>query len=106
MPVETLSSAPCAALRSARASAPNDAGRPAGAFVAMSADSLTSRHSRCTKRDAPCPPSTLQITARSGGEADSMNQRAPSAPYAAVLATASTVLRYAVDIFSIGPVEA
>src|SRR5437764_567281 len=58
----------------------NAAGRAAGAFLAMSADSLTSRHSRCTKRDAPCTRSSLQITSRSGGESDSMNQRATSAP--------------------------
>ena len=46
----------------------------------ISADSLTSRQSRCTKRDAPCTRSSLQITSRSGGESDSMNQRATSAP--------------------------
>ena len=80
MPVETLSSAPWAALRSASASGPNDAGRAAGADLAISADSFTSRHSRCTKREAPCTRSSLQITSRSGGESDSMNQRATSAP--------------------------
>ena len=40
----------------------------------------TSRQSRCTKRPAPCTPSSVQITSRSGGESDSMNQRAVSAP--------------------------
>jgi len=52
--------------------------RAAGAL--MSAISPMSRHSRCTKRQAPCTPSSVQITSRSGGESDSMNQRAVSAP--------------------------
>ena len=47
---------------------------------AISVASRTSRHSRCTKRQAPCTPSSVQITSRSGGESDSMNQRATSAP--------------------------
>ena len=38
------------------------------------------RHSRCTKRCAPSTPASVQITSRSGGESDSMNQRAVSAP--------------------------
>ena len=75
-----MSSAPWAALRKPSASAPNEAGRAAGADFAISADSFTSRHSRCTKREAPCTRSSLQITSRSGGESDSMNQRATSAP--------------------------
>ena len=33
-----------------------------------------------TKRDEPCTRSSVQITSRSGGESDSMNQRAVSAP--------------------------
>ena len=80
MPLETLSSAPWAALRRPLASAPNAAGRWAGAVPAMAAASPVSRHSRCTKREAPCTRSSLQITSRSGGESDSMNQRAVSAP--------------------------
>ena len=54
--------------------------RGAAAGAATSAISPTSRHSRCTKRQAPCTPSSVQITSRSGGESDSMNQRAVSAP--------------------------
>ena len=42
--------------------------------------SPTMRHSRCTKRPAPCTPSSVQFTCRSGGESESMNQRAVSAP--------------------------
>ena len=77
---ETLASAPCAALRTASAASPNCAGRAAGALGAISAASPTSRHSRCVKRQAPCTPRSVQFTSRSGGESDSMNQRATSAP--------------------------
>ena len=55
-------------------------GRAAGAALPRVAASFTSRHSRCTKREAPWTRSSLQITSRSGGESDSMNQRATSAP--------------------------
>ncbi len=52
----------------------------ASAGAGRSATSLTKRHTRWTKRAAPCTPSSVQITSRSGGESDSMNQRAVSAP--------------------------
>ena len=59
-------SARWAALRTVSASS---AERCAGGFAARrsSAISPTSRHSRCTKRQAPCTPSSVQITSRSGG---------------------------------------
>jgi hypothetical protein len=63
------------------------------------------RHSRCTKRQAPCTPSSVQITSRSGGESDSMNQRAVSAPYSRMMSSGSTVLRLDFDIFSMGPIS-
>ena len=69
--------------RLAQAPARRGRTRPAGPPARISpssADSFTSRHSRCTKREAPCTRSSLQITSRSGGESDSMNQRATSAP--------------------------
>ena len=44
------------------------------------AASDTSRQTRCTKRWAPSTPASVQMTSRSGGESDSMNQRAVSAP--------------------------
>ena len=71
----------------------------------MPATSPTSRHSRCTKRQAPCTPSSVQITSRSGGESDSMNQRATSAPYSPMMSSGSTVLRFDFDIFSIEPIS-
>ena len=57
-------------------------GRPGcrGGLGDLGRSRSTSRHSRCTKREAPCTRSSLQITSRSGGESDSMNQRATSAP--------------------------
>jgi len=75
---ETLARVPCAALRSASAGAPNAAGRDAGAATA--AAPLTARHRRWVKRQAPCTPRSVHSTSRSGGESDSMNQRATSAP--------------------------
>ena len=70
---------------------------------AISAASRTSRHSFCTKRQEPCTPSSVQITSRSGGESDSMNQRATSAPYSPMMSSGSTVFRFDFDIFSIEP---
>ena len=53
---------------------------PPRSAAARSAMSPTRRQTRCTKRPAPCTPSSVQITSRSGGESESMNQRAVSAP--------------------------
>ena len=58
----------------------NASGRVGRRGSAISAASPTSRHSRCTNRQAPCTPRSVQSTSRSGGESDSMNQRATSAP--------------------------
>ena len=52
----------------------------------------------------PCTPSSVQITSRSGGESDSMNQRATSAPYSPMMSSGSTVFRFDFDIFSIEPI--
>ena len=46
----------------------------------MRSISHTSRQSRCVCRKAPWMPASVQITSRSGGESDSMNHRAVSAP--------------------------
>ncbi len=48
--------------------------------AARPANSSTSRQARWTNFAAPCTPSSVQITSRSGGESESMNQRAVSAP--------------------------
>ena len=50
------------------------------AAAGSDAASDTIRQMRWTKRWAPATPSSVQITSRSGGESDSMNQRAVSAP--------------------------
>ena len=68
----------CAALETAPAS-PSEA-RRAAMPSRLGAASAIKRHSRCTKRCAPSTPASVQITSRSGGESDSMNQRAVSAP--------------------------
>lgn len=52
--------------------------RGAVAFACPAA--FTRRQTFWTNRAAPCTPSSVQITSRSGGESDSMNQRAVSAP--------------------------
>ena len=101
----TFASALWLALRSANAAAENCAGRAAGAVRPISPASPTSRHSRCTKRAAPCTPRSVHSTSRSGGESDSMNQRATSAPYSPMISSGSTVLRFDFDIFSIGPIS-
>ena len=80
MASDTFASAPCAALRNAVAASPNCAGRPAGASSAISTASPMSRQSRWVNRHAPCTPRSVHSTSRSGGESDSMNQRATSAP--------------------------
>ena len=71
---------PVRALRSASAAAPKLKARGIAQLPATCAASCTSRQRRCTNRPAPCTPSSVQITSRSGGESDSMNQRAVSAP--------------------------
>jgi hypothetical protein len=68
----------CAALEIAAAS-PSLAAFGA-TLASAGAASDTSRQMRCTKRCAPSTPASVQITSRSGGESDSMNQRAVSAP--------------------------
>src|SRR5438309_846195 len=105
MSSDTRACARWAALRRASAGPPKAEGRGASGAAAASAASCTSRHSRCTKRQAPCAPSSVQITSRSGGESDSMNQRAVSAPAVPEISSRPTVLRFDFDIFSIGPIS-
>ena len=79
---------------------------PAGGISgARLAASPTSRQMRWTNRQMPCTPSGVQMTSRSGGESDSMNQRAVSAPKVPVTSSRPTVLRFDFDIFSIGPIS-
>ncbi len=70
-----------------------------------SAVSATRRQTRCTKRCAPSAPASVQITSRSGGESESMNQRAVSAPSEAMMSSGSTTFFLDFDIFSIEPIS-
>ncbi len=54
--------------------------RATRASKSRSAMSSMMRHTRWMKRPAPATPDSVQMTSRSGGESDSMNQRAQSAP--------------------------
>ena len=48
-------------------------------------------------------PASVQMTSRSGGESDSMNQRAVSAPAVPAISSSPIVFRFDFDIFSMGP---
>ena len=101
---DTLAKAECAAFRTTRAGGLNSVGRSPGALAAISAASPISRHSRLVKRQAPCTPRSVHSTSRSGGESDSMNQRATSAPYVVMMSSGSMVFFLLFDIFSMLPI--
>ena len=58
------------------------------------------------KRPAPATPASVQITSRSGGLSESMNQRAQSAPQRAMMSSGSTRFFFDFDIFSVAPMTA
>ncbi|OPZ62042.1 MAG: hypothetical protein BWY85_02213 [Firmicutes bacterium ADurb.Bin506] len=59
----------------------------------------TSLHTRCKKRQQPSTPSSLHSRSLSGGDANSVNSLAVSAPNLSTISSGSTVFPFDLDIF-------
>ena len=98
MEAVTAATARWVARRSCSASAPNSSGLAVPGLAPFAAASPTRRQTLCRNLCAPSTPPAVHSMSRSGGVSDSMNQRAVSAPYLAMIVSGSTTFFFDFDI--------